>query len=441
MAVVSAPRDLADVVRAQGRGEAVALPSICSAHPLVLDAAFAEAVDDDSPALVESTCNQVNPDGGYTGQTPADFAAGVRARARDAGLPPERLLLGGDHLGPHPWRRQPAAEAMAKARELVRQCVRAGYVKLHLDASMRLGDDPGPPGALPPPDVVSERAADLCAAAEAARAEAPPGTPAPLYVIGTDVPPPGGEAGDATPPAVTTASDLEATLDLARGAFAARGLDEAWPRVAAVVVNPGVDFTSTRVFGYEREKARPLRGVLAARGGLVFEGHSTDYQPGAALRALVEDRFGVLKVGPALTFELRRVVLGLEAVEREWLGPRRGAALSGVRDALERAMDADPRHWRDHHRDDGGAWRALRALGYADRVRYYWPVAEVREAVERLFAALRATPPPLPLLAQHLPPEHDAVREGRVAADPEALVRHAVRAALGPYARACGFRR
>ena len=174
----------------------------------------------------------------------------------------------------------------------------------------------------------------------------------------------------------------------------------------------------------------------------MFEAHSTDYQPEAALRALVEDRFAILKVGPALTFALRRVVLGLEAVEREWLGGRRGALLSGVRDALEAAMDADPRHWREFHRGDGDALRPLRALGYADRVRYYWPVPAVRAAVDRLFANLDASAPPLPLLAQHLPPEHDAVRHGEAERSPsEALVRHAVTEALRPYARACGLLR
>jgi D-tagatose-1,6-bisphosphate aldolase subunit GatZ/KbaZ len=426
---------LADIVLAQDRGLALGIPAVCSAHPLVLDAALAAAVADGAPVLVESTCNQVNPDGGYTGQAPADFAAFLRDRARAASLPADRLLLGGDHLGPHPWRRRPAAEAMAKARELVRQCVRAGYVKLHLDASMRLGDDPGPAGALPPPEVVSARAADLCAAAEGARGDAPPGVPPPLYVIGTDVPPPGGETGEAEPPVATTPSELERTIDLARQALAARSLDEAWPRVVAVVVQPGVDFTSTRVFAYDRAKARPLREVLARLGPLVFEAHSTDYQAEAALRALVEDRFAILKVGPALTAALRRVVLGLEAVEREWLGRRRGVLLSGVRDALEAAMAADPRHWKDHHRPGD---ESLRALGYADRVRYYWPVPAVQAAVVRLFDNLRAWPPPLPLLAQHLPPEHDAVRQCAVEPSPAALVRHAVTEALRPYARACG---
>ena len=438
MARLTAARGLADVVRAQERGEAVGLPSVCSAHPLVLDAAIASAAADGSALLVESTCNQVNPDGGYTRQTPADFAEVLRARARDAGLPADRLILGGDHLGPHPWRRLSAAEAMARARELVRQCVRAGYAKLHLDASMQLGDDPGAPSTPPSPEVVSARAADLCAAAEEARSDAARGTPPPLYVIGTDVPPPGGETAEAEPPAPTTAAELERTLDLARRAFAARGLQDSWPRVVAVVVQPGVDFTSTRVFDYDRAKARALRDALVRRGGLVFEAHSTDYQPEAALRALVEDRFAVLKVGPALTFALRRAVLGLEAVEREWLGRRGAAALSGVRDALEAAMDADPRHWRDHHGGDGENLRALRAFGYADRVRYYWPAPAVQAAVGRLFASLRASPPPLPLLAQHLPCEHDAVRSGEAEASPEGLVRHAVTRALRPYASACG---
>jgi len=429
---------LRDVVRAQDRGESLGLPAVCSAHPWVLDAAFAVAAAGGAPVLVESTCNQVNPDGGYTGQTPSDFAASVLRRAEVAGVPADRLVVGGDHLGPHPWRHRPADEAMGMARELVRQCVRAGYAKLHLDASMRLGDDPPPPGSPPSAEVVSARAAELCQAAEAARKDAPAGTPAPVYVIGTDVPPPGGETADSVPPAVTTVEDLDQTLTLARRAFAARGLDDAWARVVAVVVQPGVDFTATRVFDYDRAKAACLRAALDRRGGLVFEAHSTDHQPEAALRALVEDRFAILKVGPALTFALRRALFALEAVEREWMGGRRGVSLSGVRDSLEAAMDADPRHWSEHHHGDRESLRALRALGYSDRVRYYWSVPVVQAAVERLFANLRAAPPPLPLVAQHLPVEYDAVRQGQATPSPEGLVRRAVTEALRPYGRACG---
>ena len=426
---------LAEVLRAQERGEPRALTAVCSANPFVLDAALARAVAEGGPLLVEATSNQVNPEGGYTGRTPAEHAALLRARAAAAGLPRERLVLGGDHLGPHPYRALPAARAMAAGCALVRQCVAAGYGKLHLDATMALGDDPG--GAPPPPELVTRRTVELCAAAEAARAALPPDAPAPVYVIGTDVPPPGGEAGEAAPPAITSPADAERALALGREAFRERGLDEAWERVCALVVQPGVDFTPVRVFDYDPVAARPLIAFARRSPGLVLEAHSTDYQHPRALAELVRDRFGVLKVGPWLTFAFRQAVLGLEAVEREWLGPRRGVVLSGLRDALEAAMDADPRHWAGHHPSDDPGLRALRLFGYSDRVRYYWPAPAVQESLALLLANLGAAPPPLPLLAQHLPRQAEAVRSGETGAGPGALVGHAVQEVLRLYARAC----
>jgi tagatose-1,6-bisphosphate aldolase non-catalytic subunit AgaZ/GatZ len=144
--------------------------------------------------LVEATSNQVDQFGGYTGMRPPDFRALVLGAARDAGLPAERVLLGGDHLRPNPWRDRPAAEAMALAEELVASYMTAGFTKLHLDCSMPCADDPPALGDGP----VSERAARLARAAEAAAldpdaadaADAGAGStlpPRPLsYVIGTD---------------------------------------------------------------------------------------------------------------------------------------------------------------------------------------------------------------------------------------------------------------
>ncbi len=162
--------EIRDQVGLTGGGARAGIWSCCSANRFVLEAAMEQAAADDAPVLVESTSNQVNPEGGYTGQTPAAFTAFVKDVARSQGFRWERVLLGGDHLGPHPYRALPAAEAMAKARELVRQCVLAGYGKIHLDASMRLGGDPGAADTPVDPEVVTERAADLCAAAEEAHA-------------------------------------------------------------------------------------------------------------------------------------------------------------------------------------------------------------------------------------------------------------------------------
>jgi tagatose-1,6-bisphosphate aldolase non-catalytic subunit AgaZ/GatZ len=94
---------LDDLIRAQNRGEARGIVSICSANPYVIEASFQHALRVDSLVLIESTCNQVNQFGGYTGLTPDQFVTYVGIIAEKLNFPRQRLLLGGDHLGPYPW--------------------------------------------------------------------------------------------------------------------------------------------------------------------------------------------------------------------------------------------------------------------------------------------------------------------------------------------------
>lgn len=422
---------LRQIVQANRRGGAVGVCSVCSAHPWVLSAALAEARRDGTFALIESTSNQVNQHGGYTGQTPAAFAASLRRLAAEVGLEPDRLLLGGDHLGPYPWRRRPAREAMAEACRLVRDCVLAGYVKIHLDASMPCADD----GLRIDPELAAERAAELCEAAEAASSERRGSRP--LYVIGTEVPAPGGEQTAAEPLAVTSPDDARATLELHRQAFVRRGLEDAFERVIGLVVQPGVDFSAVDVHDYDRARATALRDSLPAAPELVYEAHSTDYQLPRALREMVEDHFAILKVGPWLTFALREAVLALSAIEQEWLGGRRGVELSRVWEALEAAMLADPSHWRNYYTGTEDERRLARKYALSDRVRYYWAVPEVQAEVGRLLGNLRAAPPPSTLISQFLPAQYEALREGELDADPLALIEHRIAQVLRVYAAAC----
>ncbi|HEY8232485.1 MAG TPA: class II D-tagatose-bisphosphate aldolase, non-catalytic subunit [Vicinamibacteria bacterium] len=428
---------LADLVRAQKRGQALGIASICSAHPLVLLAAFEQARGDNSSVLVESTSNQVNHEGGYTGETPAEFVMLVSRLAEEAGLPVDRVVLGGDHLGPNPWAGLAAAVAMERAAEMVRHYVRAGYVKLHLDASMRCADDPpgGPPDAL-----VASRTADLAAVAEAAAADRAPGVPQPVYVVGTEVPPPGGQAAGHRGPAATSVADAERSLRLTCEAFARRGLERAWERVLAQVVQPGVEFGDDVVFPYRPEAAAGLRGFAESQERLVFEAHSTDYQDEAALRALVADHFAILKVGPELTFAFREAAFALEAIERELLETRAPGRLSGLRDALDRAMRANPRHWKAYYGEgDEPTLRIRRQFSLSDRARYYWPAPEVQDALRRLFANLDGERLPRGLVSQHLPECADACERGARPGQAARLARLRVRGVLARYARACGL--
>jgi len=424
---------LRDVLRGNRQSGKGGIYAVCSAHPTVIEATVQQSLEDGSILHVESTSSQVNQFGGYTGLTPGEFARFVHSAARSAGLPAERVFLGGDHVGPFPWRHEVSVSALSKACELVHDCVLAGYQKIHLDASMPCADDEKKITER----TVADRAAILCQAAEEAYRELPSGSPQLVYVIGTEVPAPGGESDDALSPVVTKAADAQRTLETFRLAFGERGLLSAWGRVIALVVQPGVDFGSNSIFDYDRAKAQALSAALSKYPGIVFEAHSTDYQSPQALARMVEDHFAILKVGPWLTFAFREAVLALSAIERELFTTRSERQISLVREALERAMLRDPAHWRFYYRGDQDEVRRDLTYGYSDRCRYYWNQPAVQQEIARLFDNLGERPIPLTLVSQYLPLEYEAIRAGELQSFPERMIQYHIRRVLRVYADAC----
>jgi D-tagatose-1,6-bisphosphate aldolase subunit GatZ/KbaZ len=432
---VSATDRLQELIRRNRRGEKVGAFAVCSAHPSVIAAAVQQAVEDESVLHVESTSSQVNQLGGYTGLTPSEFAEFVYSAGQEAGLSRDRVLLGGDHLGPYPWRDQPSKVAMHHACELVRACVRAGYKKIHLDASMACADD-----SKDGPDerTIAQRAALLCRAAETTFEALPPGACPLLYVIGTEVPAPGGESLSGTAPAVSPADQIDHTLDLFRNAFAGQNVTPAWDRVIGMVVQPGVEFGENVIFDYDREKAMALSSVLPKDSALVYEAHSTDYQMPTALAEMVEDHFAILKVGPWLTFAFREAIFALSAIEREWLGHRNGVRLSQVRESLDAAMLRNPKYWRSYYHGTEAEMRLSRIYSYSDRCRYYWGDATVQQELAQLHANFHASAPPLTLVSQYLPLQYAAIRSRGRPASVEDITQQHIRAVLRVYAEACG---
>jgi D-tagatose-1,6-bisphosphate aldolase subunit GatZ/KbaZ len=428
---------LREVLRGNRESGEGGIYAVCSAHPAVIEASVQQSLADGSALLVESTSSQVNQFGGYTGLTPSQFAQFLHSVAGRAGLPADRVLLGGDHLGPFPWRQEASVSALRNACALVRECVLAGYQKIHLDASMPCGDDE--PGNFTERTVAS-RAAMLCHAAEAAHRELPSGSLQLVYVIGTEVPAPGGESVDAHSPTVTEAADVHRTLEIFRLAFEEQKLSSAWERVIALVVQPGVDFGSNAIFDYDRAKARSLSGALSKHPGIVFEAHSTDYQSPQALARMVEDHFAILKVGPWLTFAYREAVLALSAIEGELFATTSKRQISRVRETLETAMLRDPAHWWSYYHGDEGEVRRDLIYGYSDRCRYYWNRPAVQDEIARLFDNLGERPIPLTLVSQYLPLEYEAIRSGELQALAEPMIHHRIRRVVRVYADACALR-
>ena len=420
-------KPLLQMIARHKSGQPVGCYSVCSAHPLVIEAALRRAQRESGYALIEATSNQVNQEGGYTGMRPADFARFVRDIAARVDLPAERVLLGGDHLGPNCWQGLGAEEALQRSERLVADYVAAGFRKIHLDCSMSCAGDPASLGDA----TVAARAARLCRVAEQTWRSA--GGEAPVYVVGTEVPVPGGAHESLTELRPTAPAAAAATIEAHRSALASVGLGEVWPRVVGLVVQPGVEFDHYKVVDYRPELAGSLSALAAAQPHMLYEAHSTDYQTPENLRALVRGHFAILKVGPALTFALREALWALAQLEREWLPP---AQQSRLRETVLAAMTANPRHWEKYYAS--GAQLAFdQQFSLSDRIRYYWPVPEVEAAVTRLLANLHALPPPLTLLSQFLPRQYTAVRAGTLRVDARELVLHHVDGVLEQYANAC----
>lgn len=417
---------IGNIARERAAGARTGIASICTAHPMVIEATLIHAKSAAGDVLIEATCNQVNQEGGYTGMTPADFRRFVENIADRVGFDRQRIILGGDHLGPNPWKSLPAEQAMLRAERMVDAYARAGFTKLHLDTSMGCARE----SMALADEVTASRAARLANAAEAAA-----DGERPSYVIGTEVPVPGGALEAIEHLDVTSPEAALQTVEVHRRAFAAAGAEQAFERAVAVVVQPGVEFGNANVIAYKPERAKALSAVLSHMPQFVFEAHSTDYQSAGALQQLVADGFAILKVGPWLTFALRETLYGLDQIAQVLVPSHVPNSLQAT---MEELMLLHPVHWRSYYHGDAVELRVQRHFSYSDRIRYYWPDPKARQAVDRLMGLLGDRVIPETLVSQYLAAAYPAVAAGTVVTSARELLRSSIERVLDIYAQACG---
>lgn len=382
---------LLDIPRLYRAGNPCGITSVCSAHPIVIEAALEFGIEKDKPVLIEATCNQVNQDGGYTGMTPAEFVEFVHDIAKRVGFDRSNLILGGDHLGPNPWKHLPADQAMAKAEVMIAAFARSGFSKLHLDTSMGCK---GEPEALQDLETAT-RAARLAKVAEANKRDMDP-----VYIIGTEVPVPGGAQHALDHLAITTPDAVRVTYDIHKRVFESTGLNDAFARVIGLVVQPGVEFGNDDVVFFIPEKAKALSESLSHYQNIVFEAHSTDYQAEQGLTSLVAMGFSILKVGPWLTFALREALYSLDNIADILNGK---APRSTLMSLMESEMLKQPDQWKKHYSGSEKDLWLQRHFSLSDRIRYYWPSEKPAKAVSALIAQLENKIIPAPILHQFFP--------------------------------------
>lgn len=422
---------LKKLVRQQKKGIPEGICSLCSSHPYVIEAGIEKAIAEDTYVLIESTANQVNQFGGYIGMTPQSFASYVKETAVRKGLHEDRLILGGDHLGPLVWKDETEGIAMRKAEELIAHYVKAGFSKIHIDTSMHLSSDPKDKKL--DIKIIALRAAKLYLSAEKAFKEIESKEKyRPVYVIGSEVPIPGG-AQENKDLKVTKVLDLDDTLNCFSETFTEKISSSAMENVIAVVVQPGVEFGEGSIDEYNRESSQELSKYIKGEIGLVFEGHSTDYQRSTLLRQMVEDGIAILKVGPALTFALREGLYSLEYIEREMLRFSRNAKLSFFSDILEEAMLKNPIYWKMYYNGSKNDIKIARKFSLSDRCRYYLGDNKVVESIESLIRNLSAVEIPLAILSQYLPQQYAKIREGILDNSVESIIKDKIRNVIDTY--------
>ena len=429
-----------NIVESQKNGTAKGIYSACTASGYVIEAVLERALKDNEYVLIEATANQVNQFGGYTGMKPKDYVKFVQDLAKKVKFPEDKIILGGDHLGPLTWMSDNQLEAMEKSKDLLREYVLAGFTKIHIDTSMKVADDDK--NAPLDTAIIAERGAILCAVAEEAFKELlkinPDAVP-PVYVVGSEVPIPGGAQEEEEGLQVTKVVDFDGTVETFKNAYYRHNLQEAWSRVIAVVVQPGVEFGDETVHEYNREEARELVASLKEYPGILFEGHSTDYQTKYALKEMVEDGIAILKVGPALTFALREGLFALNYIENELFKYDAEVELSHFIDTLETAMVKNPSNWKKHYHGSSSSIKYARKYSYSDRCRYYLPVDEVREAEELMINNLKREQIPLTLVHQFMPIQYNKIRAGLLKNEPEALLKDWVVNCIDDYLYACAI--
>ena len=400
-----------EMMEKRRQGIKCGIPSYCTANELALEIALRRAKMLNQPVLIEATANQVNQYGGYTGMLPKDFYKLVLDMAAAIDLPEQMVILAGDHLGPLTWQNLPEAEAMEKSIELVYQYTRAGFTKIHLDTSMKVADDAE---GLLSTEVIARRGATLYKAAikgyEELKAEKPDAI-RPVFVIGSEVPIPGGaqEAEDSL--AVTSVEAFKDTVATYKRVWEEEGVGAGMEDVIAVVVQPGVEFGDDQVFLYDHDAATDLCAALKEFPEVCFEGHSTDYQSAKCLKAMVEDGIAILKVGPALTYGLREALFSMSLMENELVPAEER---SNFIDVLENTMLANPGNWQKHYHGDEKQLHLARKYSFSDRARYYMGQPEVLEAMDKLFTNLNTYKIPLNMLHQYMPLTYAKVRDGEL---------------------------
>ncbi|MFL2882670.1 MAG: class II D-tagatose-bisphosphate aldolase non-catalytic subunit [Pelagibacteraceae bacterium] len=335
------------------------LPSFCTSNFDVLKIIMLFSKFNNLPILIESTSNQVNQNGGYTGLTPSKFAKKVYSLSSSLKLNKKKILLGGDHLGPLPWKNLSKKKALANAKILVKNCLKAKYKKIHIDTAIICKDEKKITRA----DIISRCKLILNNIKDKELKNT-------FLVVGTEVPFAGGGQNSKIVP--TKISSIKEEYDQYKILFDNRKLIK--NKKFSMVIEPGIEFFHNKV---KRTNLKDFKKKLnfSKKNKFSYEAHSSDYQKEKDLRKLVKNNFQFLKVGPELTYFFSKSIFAMENIEKKLF-----KRVSNLKYKFDKVMKNNKKYWKLYYRGKPAKIEYLKFNSYLDRIRYYWNFSEINKS-------------------------------------------------------------
>jgi len=347
------------------------LPSFCTANFNVIKILIIFAKHHNLPILLESTSNQVNQFGGYTGLTPKEFYKKISKLKKKIKINKKQVMIGADHLGPLPWKKFNSKVALKNAKTLIKKCIALKYDKIHIDSTIICKDDKSLNL-----NFIRSRSEEIFNTVPKKNIKDV------FFVFGSEVPFAGG--GNNSKPKPSKLNNIKTDYSLYNSVL--KNLNINKKNKFSLVIEPGMAFSNSKVILPKLEKFRK-RLSFSKKNNFSYEAHSTDYQKLKTLKKLVKNNFRFLKVGPELTFYFYQAIKKMEEIEHMYCNKK-----SNIEYELINAMQRDDKYWKDYYKGTKNKIKFLKLNSYLDRMRYYWDSKKVKKSMNKLIKNINTIP-------------------------------------------------
>lgn len=347
------------------------LPSFCTANFNVIKILIIFAKYYNLPILLESTSNQVNQFGGYTGLTPRQFYKKIDKLKKKIKIKNKQVMIGADHLGPLPWKKLNSKIALKNAKTLIKKCISLKYDKIHIDSTIVCKDDKNLNLNL-----IRSRSAKIFNTVPKKDIKNI------FFVFGSEVPFAGGGNTNKIKPSVL--NNIKVDYFLYNSIL--KNLNSNKKNKFSLVVEPGMAFSNSKISLPKLKKFKKNLS-FSKKNNFSYEAHSTDYQRLVTLKKLVKNNFRFLKVGPELTFDFYQAIKKMEKIEDTNCNQK-----SNISYELMKAMSKDNKYWKDYYKGTKKKIEFLKLNSYLDRMRYYWDSKNVKKSMIKLFKNIDTIP-------------------------------------------------